>query len=292
MSISSVSEFVEKILSENPSGSRVICYRGHGDTAYKLTPSIFRSSITKENEHILLRELVAAHPEDFHGDITALEMLVRMQHYSLPTRLLDVTFNPLVALYFACEAVKKRKSFYKSGKRTTKTIEKDGHVKILTVPRNLVCYFDSDKVSCITNLARLNYDYKCKINTELNTQKFNSSTPIKRLLHFIRQEKNGFLGEILPLDIEKILLVKPKQNNKRILAQAGAFFAFGTDEEIESGTIDKIGIKDLLIDAGSKAQIRHDLDKLGINEKTLFPEIERAARYITGTLEAEIIPSL
>ncbi|MEL7754364.1 hypothetical protein AAG597_14525, partial [Citromicrobium bathyomarinum] len=85
---------------------------------------------------------------------------------------------------------------------------------------------------------------------------------------------------------------KPKQNNKRILAQAGAFFAFGTDEEIESGTIDKIGIKDLLIDAGSKAQIRHDLDKLGINEKTLFPEIERAARYITGTLEAEIIPSL
>src|SRR3546814_15113403 len=54
-------------------------YRGHGSTYFKLKPSIFRKSSTKENEHILLRELIAAHPEDFHGDTSALEMLVRMQ---------------------------------------------------------------------------------------------------------------------------------------------------------------------------------------------------------------------
>ena len=37
-------------------------------------------------EHLLLRELIAAHPAEFLTDTSALEQLVRMQHYSLPTR--------------------------------------------------------------------------------------------------------------------------------------------------------------------------------------------------------------
>lgn len=281
--ITSVSEFVESILARTLSPSVVTSYRGHGSTEFKLQPSIFRKAGTKENEHILLRELIAAHPEDFHGDTSALETLVRMQHYSLPTRLLDVTFNPLVALYFACESVKKRIPIKRVGRPSTRTVEMDGHVVILTVSKRRIRYFDSDTVSCLANLARLSWTYKSKIDTGLEQGKFNDSTPVKRLLHFIRQEKNGFLPEIEPSDLDSILLVKPKQNNKRILAQAGAFFAFGLDEEIVSGSADRIKVELITIDAKSKVDILKELDKLGINEKTMFPEIERAARYITGT---------
>lgn len=284
LSITSVSEFVEIMLERAASSTTTTSFRGHGSTEFKLQPSIFRKSGTKENEHILLRELVAAHPEEFQGDSSALEMLVRMQHFSLPTRLLDVTFNPLVALYFACETVKKRIILRIDRRPVSRTVEKDGHVVILTVSKKRIRYFDSDTVSCIANLARLSWDYKEEIDTDLEFTKFNESTPVKRLLHFIKQEKNGFLPEINPGDLHRILLVKPKQNNKRILAQAGAFFAFGLDEEIASDRSNGIKIEYIEIDAKSKGTILQELDKLGINEKTMFPDIERAARYITGSM--------
>lgn len=284
MAIESVSEFIDNILGRTISDRTFVSYRGHGSIEYALRPSIFRQNSAKENEHILLRELIAAHPEDFTGDTSALEMLVRMQHFSLPTRLLDVSSNPLVALYFACETVKKRVTSTAAGRRTSRSVAQNGYVVILTVPKRRIKYFDSDTVSCIANLARLSWAYKSKLDTDLDLGEFNERTPTKRLLHFIRQEKNGFLAEIEPDDLNKIILVKPKQNNKRILAQAGAFFAFGLTEAIEDTNHDGIKIDRIVISADAKDEILMELDKLGINEKTMFPEIERAARYLTGTL--------
>lgn len=284
MIVKNVSEFISHILERTTSDRMLVSYRGHGSVDYKLCPSIFRDASIKKNEHILLRELIAAHPEDFTGDTSALEILVRMQHYSLPTRLLDVSLNPLVALYFACESVKKRISRNINGKRVSRTVEMDGQVIVLTVPKRRVKYFDSDTVSCIANLARLPDKYKSQLNTTLYTDEFNATTPAKRLLHFIRQEKNGFLSEIEPTDLDTVLLVKPKQNNKRIIAQAGAFFVFGFNEEIVDGNDDCINFECINISAGAKESIRLELDKLGINEKTMFPEIERAAKYLTGSL--------
>ncbi|WP_371929795.1 FRG domain-containing protein [Brevundimonas sp. C43] len=76
-----------------------------------------------ENEHLLLRDLVAMHPAQFEADSSALEMLVRMQHYALPTRLLDASWNPLVALYFACQPKKIRVSKPGSKVRVTKLVQ-------------------------------------------------------------------------------------------------------------------------------------------------------------------------
>ena len=284
MSVTSLSEYIEVILDRPTSHNTVATYRGHGSIEFRLQPSIFRKAVTRESEHILLRELIAAHPEDFNSDTSALETLVRMQHYSLPTRLLDVSLNPLVALYFACESIKKRIPIKRAGRPSTKTVEMDGHVVVLHVTKRRIRYFDSDTVSCLANLARLSWTHKSKLDTDLERDVFNNSLPAKRLLHFIRQEKNGFLSEIEPRDLDRIMLVKPKLNNKRILAQAGAFFAFGLNEEIGEDNRDGIKVDRITIDGHSKGEILKQLDKLGINEKTLFPEIERAARYITGTL--------
>jgi hypothetical protein len=279
--------FVSSILERAALRNHVVTYREHSDQGFTLRPSIFRTSLARENEHILLRELIAAHPEDFTSDSSALELLVRMQHFSLPTRLLDVTFNPLVALYFACELAKRRAPTVKDGKRTTRSVATEGQVVILSVPKGRVRYFDSDTVSCLANLARLKYELKIEIDTTLEVKEFNASLPIKRLLHFIRQEKNGFEPEIKPTDINDIILVRPKQNNRRILAQSGAFFVFGERDEIVATDNNIISIARITVAADAKQTIRDELDKLGINEKTLFPEIERAARYLTGNISTQ-----
>lgn len=85
----------------------VTFYRGHADSDFKSIPSIYRENPVRgqlfvKEEEKFCSDIIRECPAEFEKCDTAFEMLVKMQHYELPTRLLDITENPLVALYFAC----------------------------------------------------------------------------------------------------------------------------------------------------------------------------------------------
>ena len=101
--VNSVAEFIENVVKVNKADGTETFYRGHVDKDWVLLPSIFRTPNGIANEHLLFRDMVAHEPQSFSDCKSALDYLVQMQHYELPTRLLDVTTNPLVALYFACK---------------------------------------------------------------------------------------------------------------------------------------------------------------------------------------------
>ncbi len=95
-------ELLSKTKYENFVGGEII-YRGMSDAEWKLMPYLGRcSDLSDGQEFNLVNSFLALRPEAFQELNTNFEILSKMQHYGLPTRLLDFTTNPLIALFFAC----------------------------------------------------------------------------------------------------------------------------------------------------------------------------------------------
>lgn len=99
--ISSVSSISDTLYELNIQSDKIIFYRGHSNANYSLRPSIMRTNSLQENERQIYNELLINCPDEFEKCSSHLDKLVKMQHYGLPTRLLDITRNFLVALFFA-----------------------------------------------------------------------------------------------------------------------------------------------------------------------------------------------
>ncbi len=201
-----------------------------------------------------------------------------MQLFGLPTRLLDVSLNALVALYFATDPGPPRSK------------PSNGKVIIFTIPQEREKYFDSDSVSCIANLANMDSDEKGEIYRleesliglpeDEQIAKFNEDGVIKRLHQFIRSEKPYFQPIINPIDLLLPYYVHPKMSSRRILAQSGAFILYGIVPFKNIFWPHKIEETHFLVPQKAKEPIRKALENLGINESTLFPEIDKAAARI------------
>ena len=241
-----------------------IMFRGHSDANYSLCPSVFRDNNLPKEEQ-MVSELKRTEPQEFETCSSQFEYLVKMQHYNLPTRLLDVTFNPLVALYFAC--------------CDTNKLDKYGMVY------TFIDYAHSPDEPCIQRNAMLSA--------------YSGSTP-KELAEFFHLDSDLIKPDRTPdkeflksFFGENYYAVVPPLNNERIRRQHGAFLLFGLNLDGQSNPFQKeafcinppckIGnsiINGVGILPSWKKQILKELDCMGINQASLFPELEHQAAYI------------
>lgn len=273
--VGSVRTLLDALEKMQLDSSKVLFFRGHQSHTFEIKPSIYRDDGWIANEDILFKELILRCPNEFAGMASTFQMLVKMQHYSLPTRLLDVTLNPLIALFFACIDAENGES---------------GEVVPFSVPTREIKYFDSDTVSVISNLSRR--PKKFEVGQGDSVSDFNKSQQGKLLLHEIRQEKPYFEPKIEPQHLRSAVFVKPKLENARILRQDGAFLLFGISghkmqpAEISPSYLAYPEKKRIIIT--DKKKVRSQLESLGVTQGSIFPEIDKVAEYIRAKFRSSI----
>jgi hypothetical protein len=281
--ITDLNDFINQVSVYAKTSGNLKCYRGQKNVSWSNVPGLFRPDLNRleQNEKRAVRDLISVHPNEFASDETMFDKLVRMQHFGLPTRLMDVSLNPLVALYFATDPGPKGE-------------ESDGQVTAFSIPEGREKYFDSDAVSCLANLSNLTSSEKNEIikirkartyrgSTLTGIKDINKEEVYERLHQFIRVEKPYFLPIIKPIDLFKPYYVHPKMSNRRILSQAGAFIIYGLQPPNPISYVHKIEETKFTVPQSLKVALRAALQLLGINESTLFPELDRAAKRIANS---------
>lgn len=134
-SVSDLSQILQTL--GEPKEGHTRFFRGHGDESWQMLPSIYRETYLIENEDKIIKDALTYCPDDFLPSNTLFEKLVKLQHYGCYTRLLDLTANALVALYFAASP----------------SSNKDGELIILDIPDAEIKYGDSDTVAILSALS-------------------------------------------------------------------------------------------------------------------------------------------
>lgn len=86
-------------------------YRGYNKDE-ELYPQIIRYEDLSKKEFVFLDEF-EKYGSTYFSTNNDMEFLSTAQHYGLPTRLLDFTSNPFIALFFAINKEKEEDDFYK-----------------------------------------------------------------------------------------------------------------------------------------------------------------------------------
>lgn len=297
--IKSIKKAVNKVTVSNT--YEPVWFRGHRSCEFKLLPSLFRMK-NNENKFYkkstlqdVMEELYKAFkvksfgaPEIYQrGEYTKVGTLASMQHYSVPTNILDWTPAAFVALYFAVE---KYMIISENDRKKRKKPTEDAELWIL-------------------NPARLN-----KARAELTARKMDEINVDIMPIPSISEDEEKY-NEYIPFT-ERIpkpndehdlpIAVYVPYTNQRIKAQLGTFTMFSLDtvgKDVDNGksvcfedlydiqTRYKKDVKDsrdflARVRISKKAiwEVADWLRSMGVTKPGVYPELTNISDSLTGEI--------
>ena len=289
--ITSISEYVGEIcavtqtyMHDFPLRYEVPLFRGQPDVSFPLLPSIARGrsssiDISIFNEERNLIEMAKIRmPTVFKKDLEPIELLALLQHHGIPTRMLDVTENSLVALYFAC--------------CDEKCSNKDGEVIVFKDTQNNIGNYPI--VQAIADSYRIcggaSLTASIFLNKAKNFDYFREQQYLIQLMSKNSEAKHGtgksteFDSWMLGISRSPLFIYAPFSSLRQKMQQ-GRYILFQNDVEVTDKGI--VSIEPMIseipknhsciaariqVDALSKGKILQQLSLFGISRQTLFPD--------------------
>ena len=252
--VNTVDDFLKKLSRYDDYNN--VFYRGQSEEYNNITSSVSRDTGYTLNENYIYREAIKMRAVEFDGLILPIERLSKMQHYGIPTRLVDLTIDPLIALFFAVQKVE-RKSH--------------GNVYVFVQPE----YPLNDKriklLSLLSTLESLKID---EIKSSYQ-ECYRESITEDEILEFASE--GAFIRHSLEF----------QKYNKRLFCQKGTFAICGNEiigKEIKKSVLPLDSIKPTMvirIPFEYKQAVKKELnEKYNINETTIYPEFPSVADYL------------
>ncbi|NOK20777.1 MULTISPECIES: FRG domain-containing protein [Corallococcus] len=215
-----------------------IWFRGHANKKFKLLPSIARNPKGLDLEGLLIKKFKQnAYPFRTLPPKSEWEWLFLMQHFGVPTRLLDWTESPLAGLYFAINDLPENEA-------------EDAHLWAL-----LPAKYNSD-------FPRIRF----KVNIDI------PSFEVDKVLEDYRPDIVTLETATTKFPVAAIA----HRQNERIMAQLGVFTIMHRDATPIENIADDC-LARFTIPTGAKIRLREELQSLHITRMTLFPELASVA---------------
>ncbi|TDG34823.1 FRG domain-containing protein [Pedobacter changchengzhani] len=253
VSISSLKQFSNFLEKQLPaSKDSILWFRGSGRASYPLSPSLHRHATIDKGEEII--ELEIALVDRFKQRSVPFlknsldkkndwEVLFFMQHYGIPTRLLDWTENPFVSMYFALTSapyqIISKKRVYSDD----------------------CCIWVLDPVMWNQESLK-DFSYNQGILSVENhlVDSYRPRTPFANIR-------------------EKPIAIFGTHNSPRIVAQRGVFVVFGKnlsalDETYRNDSFPQECLTKIIFPKKKIESLLHSLTSIGITDSVIYPDLE------------------